>query len=41
LQTRFYALSIVCLDIAKNSIRMEKLKIINEDSEKVIIFKLS
>jgi hypothetical protein len=35
-----YALR-VCLDRAKNSIRIEKLRIANEDSEKIVIFRLA
>jgi hypothetical protein len=30
-----------CLDRAKNSIRIEELRIINEDNEKIIIFRLA
>jgi hypothetical protein len=31
----------VCLDRAKNSIRIEELRIANEDSEKIVIFRLT
>jgi hypothetical protein len=29
----------VCLDRAKNNVRIKKLKIISEDSEKIVIFR--
>jgi hypothetical protein len=31
----------VCLDRAKNSVRIEELRIANEDSEKIVIFRLA
>jgi hypothetical protein len=31
----------VCLDRAKNSVRIEKLRIVSEDSEKIMIFWLA
>jgi hypothetical protein len=31
----------VCLDRAKNNVRIEKLRIANEDSEKIVIFRLA
>jgi hypothetical protein len=31
----------VCLDCAKNSTRIEELRIANEDSEKIVIFLLA
>jgi hypothetical protein len=31
----------VCLDHAKNSVRIEKLRIVSEDSEKIVIFQLA
>jgi hypothetical protein len=34
-----FALAIlVCLDRAKNSVRIEGLRIVSEDSEKIVIF---
>jgi regulation of enolase protein 1 (concanavalin A-like superfamily) len=31
----------VCLDHAKNSVRIEELRIVREDSEKIVIFRLA
>jgi hypothetical protein len=31
----------VCLDRAKKSLRIEKLRIANENSEKIVIFRLA
>jgi hypothetical protein len=31
----------VCLDRAKNNVRIEELRIANEDSEKIVIFRLA
>jgi hypothetical protein len=30
----------VCLDRAKNNVRIEELRIVSEDSEKIVIFRL-
>jgi hypothetical protein len=31
----------VCLDRAKNSVKIEELRIVSEDSEKIVIFRLT
>jgi hypothetical protein len=31
----------VCLDRAKNSVRIEELRTVSEDSEKIVIFRLA
>jgi hypothetical protein len=32
---------LICLDRVKNSVRIEELRIVNEDSKKIVIFRLA